>query len=146
MAGKAYSLKEVQLVFNGINLTNGLVLDGDAVTVTPTSRYASLEANMESAVFVLRNDRTGTITATMHLASNENDRLNELLQEQIRTNIPASGPIMVKNYLGRDLHQGDSAIIDGPPEVTYGDENAPRVTWTFLVCNLRMNLGGSDPQ
>lgn len=131
---KKYNPKEVDFIFDGINLSAGII-DGTFITVARNVRQFSLNVGGDGGgTRVESNNLSGVVAITVRKGSPTNALLTG--------RIGIVKPLMVKdNSSAGTLHKSPEAFLDGPPDDEFSTEESD-VVWTFLCLVLGEDIRG----
>ena len=135
MALKTYDPKQYDLVFAGINLSEGLA-DGTFLTVTPDTAGFSKKVGVDGEVTRSRShDRTATATFTLMQTSEVNDRLSAVYNaDRDAVNGQGVGTFFVQDRAGTTIGEASKAYIANMPDLTLSGEAETR-EWTIELAD-----------
>jgi hypothetical protein len=142
----SYSPENVSVVlshpdFN--HVANGFV-EGTFVSVSRENPHATLYTGADlSNARVIRRNKGGTISLSLHQASETNDVLSYLLQKDEEN---ADGTwlfsVTIKDELGRSVFYSPVCFISNPPEASFGTDLGDR-TWVIQAVSIDQIQGGN---
>ena len=136
---KTYNPKAVQLSFLG-NIASGYA-EGTMITATRNEDDFTAQAGTTGEVTRVANcNRTGTVTIRLKAASQFNDVLSALRQQDLLFG-NALGPLFIKELNGTTLVSAAEAWIKRQPDMERGKEESV-VEWTLECADLDAFLGG----
>ena len=119
--------------------------DGTFISFDRAVERATLYTGADlSAARVLRRNKSGTITVTLHGAAESNDVFSELarLDEEAHNN-DYLFTVTIKDMLGRSVFFAPQAFLGNDPSVSYGTDLEMR-EWTISVVNAQRHIGGNS--
>lgn len=140
---KNYDPKQYIVVFKGIQLrgyADGTFIEVERVTDT----FSEAVGAQGDVVRVKSNDRRGSITVTLQMASPANDILSAFANGVDDDNQAPDfdvGAILVKDLNGSTVAAAQEAWIVKPPNITAAVEHTNRA-WVFRCADLKMIVGG----
>ena len=142
-----YSPEDVVMIINwatGSHTVSGMA-DGTFISYEREVPRATLYVGSDlSAARVLRRNKSGTISLTLHQSAESNDVLSELarLDEEAHNNDYLFS-VTVKDLLGRTVLFAPQAFIGNDPNITFSTELDTR-DWTIQVINVQRHFGGNS--
>ena len=143
----SYSPEQVVVILSNNKFSHTLsgTADGTFISFERGVPRATLYVGSDnSAARVLRTNKSGTITFTLHQAAESNDVLSELarLDEESGDNSWLFS-IQIKDLQGRSVLYASQAFIGNDPTMYYGTDLGTRV-WTIEVVNADRHFGGNS--
>lgn len=133
---KTYNPKEVDVLWDGIDMTDGII-EGTFVTIVRNERSFELNVGGDGGGTKIENNNDSVVVAvTLRKGSSTNTLLSNRAKGLV-------APIMVKDNNGDTLHQGPQAFLDGQPDDEF-ETGESEITWTLIVHAMDMNVGGSS--
>jgi len=137
-----YDLDQVTLSFAGIPLTGGFGEGGSIKITKDENLFDKKIGRSGNVVRYKNNNRMAEIEITLVQTSAINSRLNAIAQIDMRApNGAGVGPFMCQDRTNGDTYFAESAWIQSPPEVEFGQEVTDRV-WTIACETLEFAPGG----
>lgn len=141
-----YSPEDVSVVVsNGFmsHTINGFS-EGTLLSVTREVPHATLYTGADlSNARVVRRNKGGTITLTLHQASESNDVLTYLLQKDEENPLGEwLFAVTIKDELGRSVFHSPVCFISAPPEASFGTELSDR-PWVIQAVSIEQVQGGN---
>lgn len=139
---KQYDPKDISAIFAGINIQG--FADGTYINVERNEDAFSLAVGAQGeGTRVKNNNKSGRITFTLQQSSPSNAELDALATADELSN-SGTGPLLVRDNGGNDLHKGEVAWIVKKPVAAYAKELSNR-EWIIETDNLQsFSRGSSD--
>lgn len=142
-----YSPEDVVMIISNDKVSHTIsgFADGTFISYSREVPRATLYTGADlSASRVLRRNKAGSVTLTLHQAGESNDVLSELarLDEEAHNN-DWLFTVNIKDMLGRSVFFAPQAFIGNDPDVEYGTDLSTRV-WTIQVMNVDRHFGGNS--
>lgn len=142
-----YSPEDVVMIISNDRFSHTIsgLADGAFISYAREVPRATLYTGADlSAARVLRRNKSGTVTLTLHQASESNDVLSELarLDEEAHNNDWLFN-VTIKDLLGRSVFFAPQAFIGNDPDVSYSTDLETR-EWTIQVMNVERHFGGNS--
>lgn len=142
-----YSPEDVVMIIKNNKFSHQITgfADGTFINYERAVDRATLYVGADlSAGRVLRRNKSGTITLTLHKVGESNDILSELgrLDEEAHNN-DWLFEVMIKDTLGRDIFYAKQAFLGNDPSVSYSTDMDTR-EWTITVCDVQRHIGGNS--
>lgn len=142
----SYSPENVTVILSGSQFSHsvGGFVEGGFISVSRENPHATLYTGADlSNARVIRRNKGGTITITLHQASESNDVLSYLLQKDEED---ASGTwlfsVTIKDELGRSVFYSPVCFINNPPEASFGTDLGDR-SWVIQAVSIDQVQGGN---
>jgi Protein of unknown function (DUF3277) len=142
----SYSPENVTVVINHSDFSHiiGGFVEGAFVSVSRENPHATLYTGADlSNARVIRRNKGGTISVSLHQASESNDVLSYLLQKDEEN---ADGTwlfgMTIKDELGRSVFHSPVCFISNPPEASFGTDLGDR-TWVIQAVSIDQVQGGN---
>lgn len=142
-----YSPEDVVMIISNSKFSHTIsgLADGTFISYAREVPRATLYTGADlSAARVLRRNKAGTITLTLHQAAESNDVLSELarLDEEAHNNDWLFS-VALKDVLGRSVFFSPQSFIGNDPDVTYSTDLETR-EWTIQVMDVERHVGGNS--
>ena len=142
-----YSPEDVVMIISNDKFSHTIsgLADGTFISYSREVPRASLYTGADlSAARVLRRNKAGTVTLTLHQAGESNDVLSELARKDEEAhNNDWLFSVNIKDLLGRSVFFAPQAFIGNDPDVTYSTDLETR-EWTIQVMNVERHFGGNS--
>lgn len=142
-----YSPEDVVIILSNDKFSHTVsgLADGTFVSYERSVPRATLYTGADlSAGRVLRRNKSGTITLTLHQMAESNDILSEVsrLDEEAHNNDWLFS-VTIKDLLGRTVLFAPEAFIGNDPSISFGTDVETR-EWTIEVINVERHFGGNS--
>jgi hypothetical protein len=142
-----YSPEDVIVILSNNEFSHTIsgMADGTFISYEREIPRATLYTGSDlTAARVLRRNKSGTVTITLHQSAESNDILSELarLDEESHNNSWLFS-VTIKDMMGRSLFYSPQAFIGNDPMVTYSTELETR-EWTIQVISVERHFGGNS--
>lgn len=143
----SYSPEDVVMIISNDNFSHSVsgFADGTFISFERGVPRATLYTGADlSAARVLRRNKSGTVTLTLHQAAESNDVLSEIarLDEEAHDNTWLFN-VTIKDLQGRSVFFAPQAFIGNDPTVSYGTDLETR-EWTLECLNVDRHVGGNS--
>ena len=139
-----YDPKNVTITFGSLVLNEGIAA-GTFVEITREERNSDINIGSDGGgTVVINHNRKTTATVTLRNGSNANTKMSEIvLQDEADNDIKVIETFMVKDFNGDTQVDGPECFIDGPPDVSFGDEEGDTV-WNIMGLSMAIFAGSSN--
>jgi len=134
MATSTWDFKKLIFSFAGQTITG---FRGD-ISINHSSGEDSVTKEVGhdgEAVFVFRNDDSGSVTSELMASAASNDFLSAAIAAKL------VGPLLIRDMNGRTVLEAPSATVAKLPTVTYGAEMSGR-EWKWVYADGKFVCGG----
>lgn len=141
---KQYHLKNMSLIFAGIDCLNGLAADGDIMTIEQPEDDFDIEQGVdgEAARYSKGKPRVNVKLMLMQTSA-VNDKLSAInALDKLAVNGGGVGPLLIEDGNGTSLLAGE-AFLSKLPDQKYGAAPSA-VEWMFVVPNPVRFVGGNS--
>ena len=138
---KDYDPAGIQMIFAGNPITGyaaGTFVNAERTNDT----YQTVAGADGEAARAKSNDRSGTVTFTLMQTSAANDLLSALALADELTG-DGVGPLLIKDLNGTTLVQAETAWVQKPANVEFGQEMSER-EWVIATGFLQIFPGGAN--
>ena len=141
-----YSPEDVVVIFANSQFSHTLsgTADGTFISYERTVPRATLYTGADlSAARVLRRNKSGIVTFTLHQSAESNDVLSQIAQndEDAHDNSWLFS-VTIKDLLGRSIFFAPQAFIGTDPNLTYSTDMETR-EWGVTVIDVQRHFGGN---
>ena len=141
-----YSPEDVVIILSNDKFSHTIsgTADGTFINYEREIPRATLYTGADlTAARVLRRNKSGTITLTLHQSAESNDILSELARvDEESHNNDWLFAVTIKDMMGRSLLYAPQAFIGNDPTITYSVELETR-EWTIQVISVERHFGGN---
>lgn len=142
-----YSPEDVVVIISNDRFSHTIsgTADGTFISYEREVPRATLYTGADlSAARVLRRNKAGTVTITLHQSAESNDILSEIsrLDEEAHNNDWLFS-LTIKDMSGRTVLFAPQAFIGTDPNITYSTELETR-DWTIQVIDVQRHFGGNS--
>lgn len=141
-----YSPEDVVIMLSNDKISHTIsgTADGTFISYEREIPRATLYTGADlTAARVLRRNKSGTITISLHQAAESNDVLSALAKaDEESHNNDWLFAVTVKDMMGRTVLYAPQAFIGNDPAITYSQEIEVR-EWTIQVISVERHFGGN---
>lgn len=142
-----YSPEDVVMIIANDKFSHTIsgMADGTFISYERLVDRATLYVGSDlSAARVLRRNKSGTVSLTLHQSAESNDILSRIamLDEEAHDNSMLFS-VTIKDLLGRSIFFAPQAFIGNDPTVTYSTDLETR-DWTITVIGVDRHFGGNS--
>lgn len=141
-----YSPEDVVIMLSNDKFSHTIsgTADGTFISYEREIPRATLYTGADlTAARVLRRNKSGTITLSLHQSAESNDVLSELARvDEESHNNDWLFAVTIKDMMGRTVLYAPQAFIGNDPTITYSQEIEVR-EWTLQVISVERHFGGN---
>lgn len=147
-----YSPEDVVVIIANDKFSHTIsgMADGTFISYERSVERATLYVGADlTAARVLRRNKAGTVSLTLHQSAESNDVLSQIaLKDEEAHDNSMLFSVTIKDMLGRSVFFASQAFIGNDPAVSYGTDLGTR-DWTITVMGVDRHFGGNakiDPE
>jgi hypothetical protein len=143
MSMKVHNLGKINLIVGGI-VPTGLAKGDDCITAEYDEDAWTVQTGADGEACADKNlSKSGKVTVKLMATSLTNPLFSAMFYVQYASGVPL--PIFMSDGLGTSVVEAPTAMFQKMPAWVEG-QNSGTVSWTFLVSDMYLFLGGNFTQ
>lgn len=142
-----YSPEDVVMIISNDQFSHTVsgMADGTFISYERSVDRSTLYIGADlSAARVLRRNKSGTVSLTLHQSAESNDVLSVIaLRDEEAHDNSMLFSVTIKDLLGRSVFYAPQAFIGNDPTISYGTDLETR-DWTITVVSVDRHFGGNS--